>query len=65
MVSNGFSFIFCVDFVPHGLIWVFAICKVVEKVEYKKRQENTRKINKAFIGEIVLTNYSVIWQKVQ
>ena len=23
MVSNGFSFIFCVDFVPHGLIWVF------------------------------------------
>lgn len=48
-----------------GRFGYFAICKVVEKVEYRKRQENTRKINKAFIGEIVLTNYSVIWQKVQ
>lgn len=65
MVSNGFSFIFCVDFVPHGLIWVFCNLQGVEKVKYRKRQENTRKINKAFIGEIVLTNYSVIWQKVQ
>lgn len=62
MVSNGFSFIFCVDFVPHGLIWVF--CNLQGGRE-SRIQENTRKINKAFIGEIVLTNYSVIWQKVQ
>lgn len=57
MVSNGFSFIFCVDFVPHGLIWVFCNLQGGIEIEYRKRQENTRKINKAFIGEIVLTNY--------
>lgn len=65
MVSNGFSFIFCVDFVPHGPIWVF--CDLQGGIE-SRIQEKTgkyKKINKAFIGEIVLTNYSVIWQKVQ
>jgi hypothetical protein len=59
MVSNGFSFIFCVDFVPHGLIWVFC------NLQGGRESRIQEKINKAFIGEIVLTNYSVIWQKVQ